>query len=240
MKRRDSIKSIIVGGVSGGLLLQGCEPVAKTEIENADSEVKMSKGYGRTPKEAKRDEQLMSDTFFLPFEMATIAVLADLIIPADDHSGSATDAGVPDFIEFIVKDMPNYQEPMRNGLGWLNLECKDRFGETFKDLDPEKQKGILDELAALADGKDSDDSDHAGVIFFKTIRNLTATGFFTSEIGVKDLGYVGNVPNVWDGVPDDVLQKHGFSYEESMMAKYAKLEDRENLPKWDEEGNLVG
>ena len=203
-------------------------------------ELASGQGYGRTPEERERDEKLMADAFFVPFEMATIAAVADLIIPADDVSGSATEAGVPDFIEFMVKDYPDFQQPLRAGLGWINLESKDRFGIAFKDASAEQQKTILDELAAIADSKEEEVADRTEVEFFKTIRNLTATGFFTSKMGVKDLGYEGNVPNVWDGVPDDVLQKHGFSYDEAMQDQYVKAEDRDKLPEWDDDGNLVG
>ena len=240
MKRRESIKSIIAGSVSGSLLLQGCEPTTAVENENEPVELEPGRGYGRTPEEAKRDDKLMEDTFFMPFEMATIAVVADLIIPADDQSGSATDAGVPDFIEFMVKDYPNFQQPLRSGLAWLNLEAKDRFGVNFKDASKEQQTTILDEIAAAADSTNEEESQKTGTEFFKTIRNLTATGFFTSKMGVvEDLGYVGNVPNVWDGVPEDVLQKHGFSYDEALMDKYVTAEDRNSIPEWDDEGNLV-
>ncbi len=241
MKRRDSIKSIIVGSVSGGLIIQGCEPAATQEENAASTELEAGAGYGRTPEEQERDAKLRAETFFTPFEMATIAVLADLIIPADEVSGSATEAGVPDFIEFIAKDIPAHQMPLRSGLAWLNLESKDRYGVVFKDASTEQQTAILDDIVAASNAENKEDSPLSpGVPFFNRIRNLVATGFFTSQMGIKDLGYVGNVPNVWDGVPDDVLQKHGFTYEDAMMDKYVKAEERDKLPEWDNEGNLIG
>lgn len=244
MKRRESIKSIIVGSVAGGVLLQGCEPkVDNPEAVAANADLSQSQGYGRTVEEAKRDQKIMADTFFAPFEMATIAILADIIIPKDEVSGSATEAGVPDFIEFIVKDMPNLQQPIRSGLGWLNLQSKDRYGVAFKEATSEQQLAIVDEVAALLNEEDTEKINselQPGVEFFRTFRNLTATGFFTSKMGVQDLGYEGNVANFWDGVPDDVLKEHGFTYDEVYMDQYVTLESREKLPEWDNDGNLVG
>src|SRR5690606_40511822 len=96
-------------------------------------------GYGRTPAEQARDKALFAETFFNEHEMATIAVLADIIIPADEVSGSATEAKVPEFIEFIVKDMPYHQVPMRGGLMWIDHESNRRFNKVFKDLSSEQQ-----------------------------------------------------------------------------------------------------
>ena len=79
-----------------------------------------------------------------------------------------------------------------------------------------------------------------GVKFFNMLRNLTATGYFTSEIGFKYLGYVGNRPNVWDGVPEEVMKKHGFAYEEKYIPLYLKPEERATVAVWDDEGNLIG
>ncbi len=150
------------------------------------------------------------DTFFTPHEMATITVLADIIIPADEVSGSASDAKVPEFIEFIVKDMPNHQVPMQGGLRWLDVHCMNRFEKTFVDLNSTQQLQVVDEIAYPK--KKIKAGMEQGVAFFSLIRNLTATGFYTSEIGVKDIGYVGNRVNQWNGVPDDVLKHYGLAY----------------------------
>ena len=79
------------------------------------------------------NKALEEDTYFTPEEMATITVLGDIIIPNDEVSGSASDAKVPDFIEFIVKDMPQHQVPMRGGLRWLDLQCLTRYEKPFKN-----------------------------------------------------------------------------------------------------------
>ena len=139
--------------------------------------------------------------------MATITILADIIIPKDEVSGSASDAKVPEFIEFIVKDMPSHQVPMRGGLRWLDVQCLNRYNATFKDATKEQQLEIVNEIAYPQQAKPEMQQ---GVAFFNRMRDLTASGFFTTEIGVKDLGYVGNVPNKWEGVPADILKQYGM------------------------------
>src|SRR5699024_5815110 len=152
-----------------------------------------------------------------------------IIIPADDVSGSATDADVPDFIEFIVKDMPYHQVPMRGGLMWIDHESNRRFGKEFKSLSHDQQIQIVDDIAY---------PDHVkpeftqGATFFSQIRNLVATGFYTSKIGIDDLGYVGNQPNAWDGVPDDVLKEHNKSYREKYMPLFIKPDERNEIMDW--------
>ena len=210
MKRRDSIRAILVGTVASSVLVDAC----KTADEKATTTTMPASTIDRTKVEAEIEAKLMAETFFNKHEMATIAVLSDIIIPKDDVSGSATEAGVPDFIEFIVKDMPQHQTPMRGGLRWLDLESTKRFEKAFVNCDTKQQIAIVDDIAypekAKAELKQ-------GVAFFNLMRNLTATGFYTSQIGVKDLGYAGNTPNQWNGVPDDVLKQYGLSYTEKEL-----------------------
>jgi hypothetical protein len=161
----------------------------------------------------------------------------DIVIPADDTSGSANDAEVPDFIEFMMKDMPAYQVPMRGGLMWLDYRADDLFETTFLSCSDDQQLQIIDEIAYP--DKASADME-GGVRFFNMVRNLTATGFFTSKIGLDDLGYVGNRPNVWEGVPEQVLAKHGLQYEEKYASIYLDPQTRNQIAQWDDQGNLVG
>ena len=141
--------------------------------------------------------------------MATIAILSDIIIPKDDVSGSATDAKVPEFIEFIVKDMPHHQTPLRGGLRWLDMQCLNKYNNAFKDCTKEQQIGMIDQIAYPKKAKPEM---AAGVSFFNKMRDMVATGFYTSQIGVKDIGYVGNMAAQWNGVPDDVLKQYGLAY----------------------------
>ncbi|XVJ67057.1 MAG: gluconate 2-dehydrogenase subunit 3 family protein [Lacibacter sp.] len=211
MKRRDSIKAIIVGTVASSVLVDACttaEDKAKTAEQPAAS------GIDRMKEEVAYEKKLEAETFFTTHEMATITVLADIIIPKDEVSGSASEAGVPAFIEFIVKDMPQHQTPMRGGLKWLDLQCFERYEKAFKDCDTKQQLAIIDEIAYPEKAKPELKQ---GVAFFNLMRNLTATGFYTSEMGVKDVGYLGNRPNQWAGVPDEVLKQYGYSYTEKEL-----------------------
>jgi hypothetical protein len=145
--------------------------------------------------------------FFTPHEYATVRLLADLIIPKDDRSGSATDAGVPQFMDFIMGDEPTRQLAMRGGLAWLDRECVTRFDTPFVTATPAQRKEILDAIAWPQ--KASPEHSH-GVAFFNSFRDLTASGFWTSQMGIKDLAYSGNVyvPE-WTGCPDEVMKKLG-------------------------------
>src|SRR5438552_3460677 len=101
----------------------------------------------RLPNEIEREKALEKEQFFTTAELATITVLADIIIPKDEKSGSASDAGVPAFIEFIVKDMPDHQVPMRGGLRWLDITCLKRYEKSFVDCSKEQQMQLIDEIA---------------------------------------------------------------------------------------------
>ncbi|WP_413670472.1 gluconate 2-dehydrogenase subunit 3 family protein [Mucilaginibacter sp. Mucisp86] len=206
MNRRDSLKALGLGTLSAGLLLEACKTDTKKGAEETTTAAAGDE-VGRQPFEVERDKKLHADKFFTTAEMATITVLADIIIPKDDKSGSASDAKVPDFIEFIVKDMPDHQTPMRGGLRWLDLQCLNRFGKPFTDCTKDQQIQLIDMIAYPNKAKPEMAQ---GVAFFNRMRDLTASGFFTSEIGVKDIGYAGNQPGKWTGVPDDILKHYGM------------------------------
>jgi hypothetical protein len=230
MDRRESLKALALGTLSVGTIISatGCED-KKGDSGSKDKAGEMP-GYGRTADEVKRDKALMGEPFFTAAEMKTITVLADMIIPKDEHSGSASDAKVPEFIGFIVKDIPDHQLPMRGGLKWLDTQCLKKYNAAFVDCSEQQRKEMLD-LIAYPETALPENSQ--GVAFFNRMRDLTATGFFTSKMGIKDLGYVGNTPNEWDGVPADVLQQYGYSYDEKTLATCLKIEDRGKLMTWD-------
>jgi len=213
MDRRKSIKALIVGTVSTGVLVEACKPGEKP-AEQPKAAEPAGPAPGRMKEEEEHLKEVQSKTFFTPDEMATITILGDIIIPKDEVSGSASDAKVPDFIEFIVKDMPEHQTPMRGGLRWLDMRCLNRFDKSFKDCSQPQQMEIVDEIAWP---KKARPEVAQGVAFFNLMRNLTATGFYTSEIGVKDVGYIGNVPNQWNGVPADVLKQYNLAYTEKEL-----------------------
>jgi gluconate 2-dehydrogenase gamma chain len=208
MNRRESLRAIGLGALSAGTLsastlLDGCKNTPE-KTATATPEIDPS---GRQDFELARDRSLQSQTYFDAHEKATITTLADIIIPKDEHSGSASDAGVPDFIEFIVKDEPHHQLPMRGGLRWLDLESLRRFEKDFVSCTPQQQTAVVSDIAYPAQAKPEM---KPGVTFFNKMRDLTAIGFFTSKIGIADLGYKGNKPGKWEGVPPDVLKKYGL------------------------------
>ncbi len=201
MKRRDTLKALTATAFGAAVL--PAEAAAAPPPQAAPVKVP----GGRLREEAVKDAKLMAERFFTASELRTVTILSDFIIPADSKSGSASAAGVPAFIEFMMKDQPAQQTPMRGGLMWLDSQCTKRFGKKFADCGRNNQIAIIDLIAypeqALKDMK-------PGVAFFNMMRNLTATGFFTSQMGIKDLGYLGNVPNKWEGVPADVLEQYGL------------------------------
>jgi gluconate 2-dehydrogenase gamma chain len=228
MDRRSSLKALALGSLSSGVLLDACNPETEKapKILSSNGISSWDASSGRQPEEVDRDKKLESEKFFSDHEMATIAILADIIIPADKISGSATDAKVPEFIEFIVKDMPDHQVPMRGGLSWLDYECRRRFNNAFSACAHAQQMQVVDDIAWP---EKATLSMAQGVAFFSLMRNLTATGFFSSKIGIADIGYQGNSPNVWDGVPDDVLRQYGVSYDAKTLEECVKAEDHDKL-----------
>ena len=214
MNRRDSLKAIGFGTLSTGLLLEACKGKEEKKVVTPDTTASVPKpeetaDETRQPWETERDKALNAQKFFTATEMATITVLVDIIIPKDEKSGSATDAKVPEFIEFIVKDMPDHQVPLRGGLRWLDLQCLRRYNATFTECTPHQRIEMIDQIAYPKKAKYDMQQ---GVAFFNRMRDLTATGFFTSEIGYKDIGYLGNSPTKWTGVPADVLKQYGMEH----------------------------
>jgi gluconate 2-dehydrogenase gamma chain len=155
--------------------------------------------------------------FFTPAEWRTAGILADMIIPRDERSGSATDAGVLEFMDFTLMDRPNYQKWMRPGLAWIDSQSKSRFGKSFADASETQREQILNDIswpdrapAALSDG----------VEFFNRFRDLTSSGFWSSRVGVKDLRYIGSTYNPnWNGCPPAALAKLGVNYDKFDQTK---------------------
>ncbi|GAA4410039.1 gluconate 2-dehydrogenase subunit 3 family protein [Nibrella viscosa] len=209
MKRRDTLKAISLSSL--GLAVMPVEAAVP-----APPETPIKVPGGRQKFEAIRDAELMKQKFFTPQELQTITVLSDIIIPADSKSGSASQAGVPAFIEFMMKDVPANQTPMRGGLRWLDNYCTKQYGKPFAQITKAQQIEVVDAIAypELAKPEMSQ-----GVAFFNRLRGFVLTGFYTSPMGIKDIGYVGNTPNQWDGVPADVLKQYGLSYDEKELTQ---------------------
>lgn len=221
MDRRKSIKALLIGTAASGVLVEACKNSDKKAIA-ASPDAKLEDRMQEEKDYLKKIEA--EPKFFTEHEMATIIVLEDIILPKDELSGSASDAKVHEFLEFIVKDMPEHQTPLRGGLRWLDVESLKRFGKAFKDADHKQQIEIVEDIAypevegAISKNKRTiKPGMQQGVAFFNKMRDMVMTGFYTSEIGVKDLGYMGNTPNQWNGVPDDVLKQYGYAYTEKEL-----------------------
>jgi hypothetical protein len=148
--------------------------------------------------------------FFTPPEWRTVRALADLVIPRDERSGSATDAGAPEFMDYILSEYPDQQLRIRGGLAWLDAESERRFGTRFVESPPLAQRGLLDDVAwpekARAEMK-------PGAAFFSRFRDLIAAGFWSSPMGIADIQYRGNTGMAqWTGCPPEALGKLGVSY----------------------------
>ena len=187
MGRREALALLATAPMATAFVFSG------TDIARAQSSV----GDGYEP------------TFFTAHEYDTVEMLVDILLPRDARSGSATDAGVPQFMDFLMTDQPERQLAMRGGLAWLDAECHERFDKHFLDCDASERVALLDVIAYP--DRAGPELSH-GVEFMNRFRDLTATGFFSSKMGVEDLEYVGNefVPE-WTGCPDDALKKLGLA-----------------------------
>ena len=195
MERREAVELLSVLPFLGGLPLT---PGVARRAARFVREVRTAPGQAYAPK------------FFTAHEWQTVRLLVDLVLPRDARSGSATDAGVPEFMDFILVEYPDHQLWMRGGLGWLDIETRRRFGRTFVDADAAQQTKILDDIAWP---DKAPPGLHQGVEFFNKFRDFTASGFFSSEMGVADIRYQGNrFVADWQGCPPEQLQKLGVRY----------------------------
>ena len=235
MDRRKSIQTIILGAGASAVAFHGCR-VANEETELPILEE--TPYFGRIPEELERLEKLKAEQLFNAHEMETIAVLSTVILPPKEPHGGPIEAEVPEFIEFMGKDIPETQMTLLGGLMWLDHTSKTEFGVEFKSATLEQQKQICDEIC----WHDPDvplDEQPLEIQFFALMRNLVVCGYYTSKVGIADLGYKGNMPNVWDGVPQDVLDQHGVAYDPEWIAKCVDQSKRNVIAEWDENGNLL-
>ena len=199
----------------------GRTAMSRREALGALALASLTTAFRWTPAEAERAARLAREAitakspfapaFFTPHEWETVRLLADLVIPRDERSGSATDAGVPEYMDFMLNDRPDGQTPMRGGLAWLDNEAYERFGKTFVAATEAQRTAILDDIAWP---KKARPEMSQGVAFFNMFRDMTASGFWSSKIGITDLGYQGNTfVAEWKGCPPEALAKLGVKYE---------------------------
>jgi hypothetical protein len=202
--RRNLLKIVAATPLAAGLKVREAEGAVAQERAAAATKAAAAAGKAYAPK------------FFTPHEWKTVRLLSDIVIPKDERSGGATDALVPEFLDQWMTDplgtdreLEGRQTQMRGGLAWLDAECADRFsGRTFLDCTEAERTQVLDDIAWPKKAK----PEHGpGVSFFTNFRDLVATGFWSSQMGVKDLDYQGNVfVAEWKGAPKEVLEKLGL------------------------------
>jgi len=194
MKRRDAVRLLTVAPLAAAFQWAP-ESVRQAALQTREA-IKRGSRY--------------EPNVFTSHEWETVRMLVDLIIPKDDRSGSATDAGVPEFMDFMLGDDRDLETPVRGGLAWLDHECDDRYGKTFVTASDAQRAALLDDIAWPKKAK----AEHAaGVAFFNSFRNLTASGFWSSKLGIDDLQYQGNsFVAEWRGCPPEALAKLGVRY----------------------------
>ena len=233
MKRRDSIKTIALSSLGASLFMESCYNVSKEKIRRSLTRYE----YGRTKEEKLYDDKLFNSKFFSDDELFNLDKICNMILPPNEF-GSITDAEVVQLIEFMAKDIPSYQKPLKDGLVWIDTESKIRFDKPFDKINVIQQKKIFDDIAFYDPNKSIEDYPEE-VQWFNLIRNLTMTGYFTSKVGIKELGYKGNIPNIWDGVPQDVLEQYGLSYDKDWLEKCVDQSKRNDIAVWDDDANLL-
>ena len=197
MDRREALKTLSLGTLAGSFVMTGCQtPPSKTSAEE--------KFWKYVTEE---DLEKWNNQFFTDHEFETVRQLANMIIPADERSGNAEEAGVPEFIDFMMLDRPEMQTPIRGGLKWLDVECSKRFDKEFIDCDQNEKTTLLDDIAYPDIAKPEMQQ---GVAFFNRFRDLVASGFWSSKIGIEDIGYMGNQPYDWQGCSHEALEHIGI------------------------------
>lgn len=179
ISRRDILKSLTLTAITGSVL----RVIPLEAAEYAHRMVRAAR--------ATTENQVYAPKFFSAHFYKTLQLLCQTIIPSDADSKGALEAGAPEFIDLITSENKEYQVALGGGLMWLDNTCIDRYGKSYLDCTPEQQKEILDLIAYRKNAK-KDPSLGQGIEFFGFLRKLTADGFFTSEIGIEYLGYIGN------------------------------------------------
>lgn len=188
VSRRDVLKSLMTGVTAGSVLR--VIPLQAAEYAHHMLMAEKAAKPGATYK-AK---------FFRQQQFKTLQALCEAVIPSDADSGGAIEAGAPEFIDLLTSENPEYQLKLGGGLMWLDAICNDRYGKLYLDCEPAQQKEILDLIAYRRNAVTHPDITQ-GIEFFAFLRSMTADGFFTSAIGIKYLGYVGNTYTEFKGCP---------------------------------------
>ena len=188
--RRDILRTLAASAVGGSVL----QVIPALAAEQAHKMVQKEKAAAPAGKYMPK--------YFDAHQYETLTSLCDTIIPKDEKSGGAIEAGAPEFIDLLTSENEEFQVKLGGGLLWLDSRCADQYGKTYLECAPEQRKETLDLIAFRKNGK-KDPSLRQGVAFFALLRNFTCDGFYTSKIGIDDLQYIGNTSHPdWSGCPD--------------------------------------
>ncbi len=179
LARRDILRTLALGAVGGSVL----QVIPAAAAEYAHLLVQNEKAASPAGKYAPK--------YFSVRGYETLISLCDSIIPKDDRSGGAVEAGAPEFIDLVTSENDQHQAKLGGGLMWLDNFCTDRYEKQYLDCAPEQRKEVLDLIAYRKNAKQNPEVSQ-GVAFFAFLRQLTCDGFYTSKIGIADLGYIGN------------------------------------------------
>ena len=208
--RRDALRvlgAVPLAGAIGGAAAFAQQPVTQQPKQGHETPNQPANSPPTPASSAPKQK------FFTAAEYRLVAVLADDVIPRDARSGSATEAGVPAFIDFhmsVPETSDETRVAMRGGLHWLDTECRARFGVGYTAAKPAQRHQILDDISWPAKARPEMS---AGVAFFSRFRDMAGAGFYSSPAGWADLQYKGNVFNPgWNGCPEPALKKLGVTY----------------------------
>ena len=177
--RRDILRTLALGA-AGGSVLEIIPAQAAAFVHQMVRKEKSAAPAGKyTPK------------YFSAAQFAALTALCDSIIPKDEKSAGAVEAGAPEFIDLLASENPEFQSKLGGGLFWLDGFCTDHYAKIFLECAPEQKKETLDLIAFRKNAK-QDPTLSPGVAFFAFLRRLTCDGFYTSKIGFADLQYIGN------------------------------------------------
>lgn len=196
------------------LKVLGVVPLGAVAVAQQASPPQAPRQGHDTPNQPARDTRQSREApkrrFFTAREMRTVAVLADDIIPRDTQSGSATDAGVPAFVDYhlsLEETSAETRTAFRGGLRWMDEEARRRFGRAYASASARERHQLLDDISWP--GRARPEFSH-GVAFFQRFRDMVASGFYSSPEGYRDLRYMGHVfVPTWNGCPAEALRKLG-------------------------------
>ena len=189
ISRRDILKTLTLSAVGGSVL----KVIPAQAAEYAHQAVQKAKAAAPSGKYTPK--------YFTAKQYEILSSLCDTIIPKDEKSGGALDAGAPEFIDLLTSENEDYQLALGGGLMWLDTRCVDQYGKVFMECAPEQRKELLDLIAFRKNAK-KDSGLSQGVAFFAFLRKMTCDGYYTSKIGIADLQYIGNVTrSEWPGCP---------------------------------------